>query len=126
MSEHLTITKGEDRTFVVMAVKDGLPFDATGVKVYMTVKRQWKDVAPVLVKRTANAGGSDTQILVWNPQTDDNKGRIEIYIEAADTESLDPDKNYVMDVWMVTTTNKRQPIVSIRDFKILPRVSVVP
>jgi hypothetical protein len=121
----ILLTQGQDAVIEVVAALDGASYDATDCRVYFTVKEDWRDETPALLKRTANAGGSDADVLVVLPQTGTNKGLIKILIKPSDTSSLDPDRTYVCDCWLVTTSDTTHVIMSMRDFVLMPRVTVV-
>lgn len=120
----ITLTQGSDEILEIVATVDGLSADITAAELYFTVKERWKDVTPALLKRNLAAGGDDSQILITVPQTGSNKGKAQIFIDASDTAALDVEKTYVCDCWM-KLGGKRKVIISMRDFVLMPRVSVV-
>ena len=118
----LSVVRGASKTFS-MSVKSGKTLvDLTGAKIWFTVKNRIEDVNNLILKRTLNAGGVDGQILVTIPQTGASLGQVQIFIDPADTACLDPDAQYVYDVWVQLLTGRRYQ-VSQGKFMIKPAVT---
>jgi hypothetical protein len=122
----LVVTIGADETLEIAITKDGIAASVLGALVYFTVKRSWRDDDALILKRSANAGGNDDQILVITPQTGSNLGKIQIFLTPEDTEGLDVDIRYVCDCWLNIAGLHKPVVVPIRNFVLLPRVTVVP
>ena len=122
----ICLTSGEDKTLVITAMKDGVLYDATNAKVFCTIKKNVKDKLPTVLKRTLNAGGSDAEILVITPQTLLNIGRIEIYLSHADTVKLVAGTAYVLDAWLISTTNKYAVLIKLHDVTVGASATLLP
>lgn len=119
----LLIDQGEDKTFVITATEDdGSLYGLTGAEIYFLVRRV-RDQVIVMDKRTLNAGGSDTQILVL-AQSGATLGQAEIYIVPADTTVLDINEQYEVMCWLVTTANKSKTVIQLREFVIMPTIPI--
>lgn len=121
----LSIAKGESVVFRVTAREDGLLYDATGAKVYFTIRENLDDETPIIQKKTQNAGGSNAQVLVITPQTGANKGRIEIYLLSSDTDALVVGTSYVADAWLVSTTGSHNQILKDTPVCVEPTVTLL-
>jgi hypothetical protein len=121
----LTVTRGESKTFLmtVRARSTKAPVDITGAKVWFSVKNRVEDVALIIAKRNLAAGGVDGQILITLPQVGASLGQAMIFLDHADTASLDPEASYVCDVWIQLTTSKMYQVVKNRKFRIDPSVT---
>lgn len=98
----------DDRTLSVSVNTDtGSPVDLTDAKMWFTVKQRFLDPddKALIQKRTANAGGSDSQIKIVTPAT----GKAEIYIVPADTQSMNPG-TYVYDIQVTLANGKTYTI----------------
>lgn len=127
----ICVVQGEDETFEITVLNAAsTAYDLTAVKIYFTVKKDWRDDTAVISKATVNAGGSDSQILVL-PQSGATKGKAQIYLVPADTDGLTDDdvdnaNHWVYDIWLVTVAGKHKAIRRANKFEILPRVTVLP
>jgi hypothetical protein len=122
----ITIVRGESKTFqVTVKDKNKTNVDLTGSKVWFTVKERIEDVTPVISKRNLAAGGSNAQIEILLPQTNGNKGKLNIYLVPSDTACLKTDHSYVFDVWVELTSGKRYQVIKKRTFIIEEAVTTV-
>lgn len=125
-SNAIHVVRGESKTLEV-TVKDttGSLVDVTGTKVWFTVKRRIEDVATIITKKNAAAGGAAAQALVTLPQTGTSKGKFQVYLLPADTAALSPAVAYVCDVWIEMASGKRYQVARTRSFVVDPAVTVV-
>jgi hypothetical protein len=122
----ITIVRGESKTFqVTVKDKNKAAVDLTGSKVWFTVKERIEDVTPVIAKRNLAAGGSATEIEILLPQTNGQKGKLNIYLVPSDTACLKTDHSYVFDVWVELTSGKRYQVIKKRTFTIEDAVTTV-
>jgi len=126
----MLIVQGEDATIEVVAKVGSVLYDLTGVKAFFTVKKNWKDRTALIAKMTTNAGGSDSQILVL-PQIGLTKGKLQIYVAAADTavltdDEIDSSRDYVYDIWLITVAGNHKVVRRMCGFQIAPRVTILP
>lgn len=94
---------------------DGELFDLTGSTLHFRVKDKVTDADPAdIIKSSASAA----EIEILTPQTDiTNKGRADIKLTPADTESLAPG-NYVYDVWIVLPSTAEHVVIKPSKFRI--------
>lgn len=112
---------GLDQTLAV-----GSPVDLTGAKVWFTVKNRVEDVATLVAKRNAAAGGVDNQVLVIVPQTGMVVGYFRVSIDTADTTLLDPAASYWCDAFVQMPGGppiNRQQVVKNRQLVVDPAVT---
>lgn len=98
----------DDRTLSVSVNTDtGDPVNLTDAKMWFTVKQRFADPddKALIQKRTANAGGSDSQIKIITPAT----GKAEIYIIPEDTQLINPG-TYVYDIQVMLANGKTYTI----------------
>jgi hypothetical protein len=126
----IAVSQGADEVYQIAAFDSSKqPVDLTGAKGFFTVKKQWRDATAVILKRTSNAGGDDSQFIVL-PQIGATKGLARFFVAAADTESFSADEvdnanNYVYDIWLVLASGKHKTVRQIRRFEILQSVSTI-
>ena len=92
----ISVFRGDNRKPEVASNwPDGAPIDLTGAQITMTVKKQASDHDNLALfqKRNTAAGGSDAEILVWDP----TGGRFSIFIVPVDTKEKTPGM-YVYDI----------------------------
>ena len=120
-TQNIEIEKNRDKTIKVTLEANGSAFDITGAKVWFSVKEELgdADVDALITKKNAEAGGDDTQAKV----TDGTGGILEIYIDPADTETLDAG-DYWFDVVIETTAPRKLQAVSPSRFSVRQPVTL--
>lgn len=118
ISDIITIFKNRNKT--IRATITG-PGDLTGALIWFTIKNQVTDSDndAVLLKRSSNNGGSDSEAMV----TDGPNGIIEIYISPADTVNLS-EAEYWFDIVIETASGIKMQAVDPRIMKIKQPVTV--
>jgi hypothetical protein len=125
------IVQGSSKTFnlAIIDVDTGDAYNADPpLQIWCTLKERFEDLQPLILKQTANAGGSTLQISPIDPQSGttngvSNLGRAQIFFLPTDTAKLKVAKIYWIDVWVVTSTGEERPIVKRRRAIIGPRVT---
>lgn len=114
----ITVIRGTSKTLLLTVTKpDGTAFDMTGGKLVFTVKEALYDDLPVLQKLTSNP----TEGSITKPR----EGIAEFYLRPVDTNGMPP-KNYVFDVWLITSGGDRFAVVPESTFVVSPGVTYLP
>jgi hypothetical protein len=118
----IEIHRGQSKTLsltVSEMLEDGTskPVDLTGATVYFSVKVSETDQQPLFQKIST----SPSQIEITTPRL----GKVRIYLEPADTKTLDPHE-YKFDIWAVLASGKRYPVVPPSTFLVKPGVTRLP
>ena len=111
-SNRIVMYLRDDRTLSVTAnYEDGSPADLTGAKMWFTVKEKASDpdTDALIEKKSALAGGADSQILFTNP----TGGAAEVYLVPDDSNSMNPGI-YSYDVQVTLANGKTYTIVRDR------------
>lgn len=119
-SEGVTIYKGRHRTLRVTITTD--VGDITNAKLWFSVKKEVSDADTdaVIIKKSANNGGSDAQAKV----VDGANRIIEFYIEPTDTSALDHG-NYNADaVIELPSSAKRYQLLENFEFRLRQPVTL--
>ena len=116
--QSVAIYRKRDRTLRITITGPG---DLTGAKIWFSVKRDLddEDADALIVKKSANNGGDDTEAKVY----DGENGIIEVYIVPDDTEEID-EGDYWFDVVIETSSGRRLEAVGPSRFRILQPVTV--
>ena len=123
------IMQGESKTFllVVRVLATKAPQNLDNVQIFFTVKERPDDVAPIILKRTVDAGGAVGEITIATPQaTAANTGRATIYLTPEDTKLLKPDVTYWFDVWVKLPTGEERPVQRRRQIIVDTRITIIP
>lgn len=90
--------------YVSAGDSNNVPYDLTSAKIWFTVKSEKDDAdaSALIVKKSANNGGSDAQAKVTNA----TGGILEVYIDRGDTDDLDQG-DYWYDVVIENQSGKR-------------------
>lgn len=123
----LELGLNEDGVFTFGPVKDadGNILDLTGYKLYFVVKVRLEDKDYVILKRSLDAGGSDTQAIILDQTAVTTKGKYKIFIDAVDTinKCASTEAPYVYGTWVVSPAGKIIRVVRKGDFKLLSVVT---
>jgi len=131
MDDTIVISQGADETYQITAVDlSAQPVDLTGAMGFFTVKKHWRDIAPLIMKRTLNAGGADGQFIIL-PQSGATKGKARFFISSIDTslisaDDVDEANNYVYDVWLILASGVHKVVRKIKRFEIFQSVTLFP
>lgn len=129
----ISVTQGESKIwdFFISRLTSKLGQDLTNYEIYFMVRKRFHETGevdndPLIYKRTLNAGGSDTQIVIGNAQTTaTGVGRGQLFLEPADTAQLDWHTPYVADMWVITPSSEHRPVLREAIFRVDPRVNVL-
>jgi hypothetical protein len=123
----LHATRGASKGWLfTVRTSNNAPRDITGAKVWFTIKNRVEDVAALVAKRNAAAGGVDNQILVVVPQTGISLGQFKVFLDLADTSALDPAAMYWCDAFVQLVGGPpldRQQVMRNRQLVIDPAVT---
>ena len=119
----IEVLQGESKTLRLTVTQpdpsgetSSIPLILENSTIYFTVKVHASDREHIFQKTSAQV----TEIDITNPRA----GVAEIYITPGDTISVDPDTNYVYDVWVLfTATGKRYPVVKPSIFRVVSGVT---
>lgn len=128
-SQPVEITQGESKTWSLLVTQttSKTAQNLQGAQVYFTVKSRFENAAPLISKRTAGAGGSDTEVFIVSPQsTAVNTGRVYIYLLPEDTAKLKTGVDYVFDAWVILGSGEHRPVLRGGRLTVNPRVTVLP
>ena len=116
--QSVAIYRKRDRTLRITITGPG---DLTGAKIWFSVKRELgdDDADALIVKKSANNDGDDTQAKVYNGED----GIIEVYILPEDTEDID-EGDYWFDVVIETSSGRRLEAVGPSRFRIIQPVTM--
>lgn len=107
-TQNLVYTRGDSRT-LRLKVTDSAnqPVNLTGAKVWFTVKKAANDPdsQAIITRRTANANGADSQVLVTNGLA----GQAEIYLDASI--GWRKEGTYVYDIQVKTALGRIYTVV---------------
>lgn len=117
----VAVAQGATFYIKVVVKRDGLPVDLTGARAYFTVRHRIDDVAPILLKRSTGAGGSDAEIELLDQTT--YPGQYGIKGLASDTKNLRYDKMYLWDTWIVLPNGDTGQVIGPAPFAVTPSIT---
>lgn len=106
----IAIYKGVSKTLKLSVLDANTqPVPINGALLWFTVKRDIRDVQPLLQKKSSNSA----EILITAPDV----GLAEIYLLPDDTQTWDA-RTYVFDIWIQLASGARYIIVPPSDFRV--------
>ncbi len=122
-STKLTIIKGATKTYLLVVTDEDGAVDLTAHTLFLTIKRTVDDANATIEKVSTDVA----EIQIITPQaTVTNTGKANVFLLPADTNTLDPDKDYVLDAWIQLSTGEKHQIVVPRVVEVEQPVTLVP
>lgn len=125
----LSVVQGEDVTIEGTVTLNNSPCSLSGAQIFFTAKKSWRDVDPLILKRTVNAGGTVGEVALL-PQLGVTLGKFRIFLTPTDTDGLTSVEidgaTWDWDCWLVTVDGRRETLVQCQHLVLFPRVTVVP